>query len=306
MQKNKNGQADANGDGDRGGIENSRGSGRSGNSTSNGIKNVTESGSNNGHKNSKSNNSGNRQSGGSTESQAYLNLGPFTQASRDAIRHMSEAHESLKHVSELFAKHTSDIEEISKIQQNSKELEKQCKERDEKIKMQWGVINGLRTMGSEKEQEMTEDMAKIEKEREQLEADKKKFDQQKENAEKRIKILEAEQKNKQDKELGKLKAEQETKFGDLKQRLEKNLKKKEDDNSNRLTELDAAIGALSKELEEKKEKITQQQANLTKEKEKYEDLVIVRNSFKEENKKLEMRLKMMEDEFGPVGQTTDF
>jgi chromosome segregation ATPase len=304
MQKTKNFQSEVDGDGDRDGNERSPGKVPSGNRNTNGIG--SESGSNNGQKNIKSNSSGNRQRGGTDESQSCLNLGAFTQAANDTVQHMAETHEAIKHLSELYIKHTRDIEEIPKIQQRSKDLESLCKEKDERIKMHRHTISTLKEMSREKEQEFAEEKAKIQKERDELDAEKMKFDKYKENAEKRIKAQEAEQRNRQEKELQKLKAEQDRECDNHKDRLEQDLKKQKDQIKKRLTDLEAAKKTLSEELEERKQTIKELEVMLRDSQDKYDDLTRVKNSFKEEKQKLEVRLRMIEDEFALNGQTTEF
>jgi chromosome segregation ATPase len=307
MPKNKDEQVEVNGDGGRIGIDNSRGTGPSGSSNNSGIGSANGSGNDYGHKHSKSNSIDNRHDGGNTESQLSLNLGPHTQATSEVIQHMSETYKAFRTLSDSYKKHIRDIEEIPKIQERCIELEKQCEEMGEHIKRQKNTITILKEMSREREDEVEQNIAKIRKEREGLEAEKKKFDRQKENVEKRIKMQEAEEKKRQDKELEKLKTEQEKHYENLKEMLEQDVKKREDEIEKRLTNLEADNGALTKELNVQRGQVEEQRVRLANAKDEYDVLRRAKNSFKEEKEKLETQLNKIENEFAlNDGQTTEF
>jgi chromosome segregation ATPase len=307
MPKNKDEHVEVNGDGGRTGIDNSRGTRPSGSSNNSGIGNANGSGNDYGHKHSKSNSIGNRHDGENTESQLYLSLGPHTQATSEVIQHMSETYQAFRTLSDSYKKHMRDIQEIPKIQERCIELEKQCEDMKEHIKRQKITIDTLKEMSREREDDVKQYIADIKKEREGLEAEKKKFDRQKENVEKRIKVQEAEEKKRQDKELEKLKTEQDNQYENLKEMLEQGVKKREDEIKKRLTDLEADNGTLTKELNVQKGQVEEQRVWLANAKDEYDVLRRAKNSFKEEKEKLETQLKKIENEFAlNDGQTTEF
>jgi chromosome segregation ATPase len=306
MSKNKDGQVEVNADGSMSGTDNSRRSGPSGNINNNGIRSTNGSGDDYGHNHGKSKSSGNHHNRGNTAWQSNLTLGPFTEAASEAIQHMSETHKAIRTLSDLYTKHVRDIEEISKIQERCNELETQCGKKDELIKRQKGTIITLKELSRDMEEEFEQNRAEIGKEREDLEAEKKKFDKQKETVEKRAKAQEAEQKSKQDKELEKLKAEQDKHYKILKEKLEQDVKKQEDEIRKRLTDLETDNRTLSEELNAQKEKVEEQQVKLAIAKDDYDDLKRLKNSFKDEKEKLKEQLDMIESEFALNGQTTEF
>ena len=307
MPKGKDGQLEVNGDGGRTGIDNGRGTGPSGNSNNNGIGSANGSGNDSGHKRSKSNSSDNRHNGGNTDSQSNLNLGPFTQATNEVIKCMAEAYDAIGSLHNSYAKHRRDIEEIPKIQERCVELEKQYEMMRESVKRHQDTITTLEELGRDKGRVVEQSMANIRKEKEELEAEMKKFERQKETAEKRAKIQETEQKNKHDKELEKLKTEQNRLYENRKERLEQDAKKHEDEIKKRVADLEANNRTLTKELDAQKGKIEEQQERFISMRDECDDQRRVKNSFKEEKKKLEMQLKEMKDEFAlNVGRTTEF
>lgn len=301
MPKYKNGQVEVNGDGDG---SSSHGSGPSGNSNGNGVGSGNGSGNNNGHNGN--NSSGNRQNRGSTESQSSLNLGPFSQSVGETVQLMSELQKAIKNLGDLYTKYKCDIGEIPKIQQRSSELEKECKDKDEKIKNLKKTIDVLKDMSREEEEQTAQEKADITNDRKVIEAEKKDLKKQKEIAEKRVKAQEAEQKVNQDKELEKLRAKQEKQFKDHKKKLEQDMKKREDENQERLNDLEAENKKQTEELKEQKKQTEEQMGKFAKAKEEIDDLTRVKNSLKEDTHKLEMQLKTKENEFALNSQTTEF
>jgi chromosome segregation ATPase len=306
MSKSKDGQVEVNGDKRRSTVNDSRGTGSSDTSDSDGILSADLSSNDYGHNHTKSNSNDNHHNGGNTESQSNLSLGPFTEATSEALHRISVAQKSLKALSNVYKKQLSDIQKVSSTQARCAELEKACTERDAHIRRKTDTIMTLNELIREKGEEAAKKLAGIQKEREALEEEKKNFERQKEMTEKRAKIYEVEQKSKQDKELEKLKTEQDKEYEILKQKLQRDMKKQEDEAKKRLTNLEAENKTLSEQLEAQKVQVEEQNGKLKKAQDDFDDLRRTRDSFIEYNKKLERQLRMMEDEFASNGQTIEF
>jgi chromosome segregation ATPase len=298
MPKSKDGQVEVNRD-KRRSVNNSGWSEPTDTSDNEGILSAHGSGNDYGHNHSTSNSSGNRRNRGTTGSQSNLDLGPFTETATEAIYHMSAAYKVLQALSESYKEHVRGIEEVSTTQARCIELEKMCKIQKDRIRV-------LKEMGEEKEAEFAQEMEDIKKERAGLEAEKKKFEEQKENADKRARTQEAEQKNKQENELEKLKKDQEKHYDNLKQQLQQDIKKKEDEAKKRMTNLEAANKTLSEQVEAQKAKIEAQEVESTNAQEEYDILRRAKDSFKEEKQKLAKHLKMLEDDFALTSQPIEF
>jgi chromosome segregation ATPase len=298
MPKIKDGQVEVNSD-KRRGVNNSGWSEPTDTSDNEGILSAHGSSNDYGHNHGTSNSSGNRRNRGTTGSQSNLSLGPFTETASKAIDHMSTAYKALQALSESYKEHVRDIEEVSTTKARCIELENMCKIQKDRIRV-------LKEMGEEKEEEFAQEMEDIKKERAGLEAEKKKFEEQKANADKRARIQEAEQKNKQENELEKLKKDQDKHYNNLKQQLEQDIKKKEDEAKKIMTDLEAANKTLSEQVEAQKAKIKAQEVKLTNAQEEYDILRRAKDSFKEEKQELAKHLKMLEDDFALTSQPIEF
>jgi chromosome segregation ATPase len=267
----------------------------------NGVRSASGSGGYNGLRtgNSTGNSRGNRRNRRKTGPQLNISLGEWTEAAKDALQQMSETERAIRTLSNLYEKHVHDIEEFASIQQQLSGLEQECRDKDEKIKTQKDGITALTELVREKDDEWKHTSQAIFKERDTLEEEKKRFKKYKENAEKRIKAAEAEQKLEQDKELDKLKSEQ-------KQQLDQQKRKLVDENKKVITDLEVDKNRLSKELEGQRGETEEQKVLLAKAHVEYNDLRRVRDSFEKETQELKTKLKAMENEFGLECQGVEF
>jgi chromosome segregation ATPase len=300
MPKNKNVQGEVNGDGFGSGNSVGRGSGPSGNANSSTIR--TSSVSNSGYNNT----GANHQNKGSPEAQLNLNLGPLTQATREAVQHMLETHKAFNHLSDMYTKHASDIEEVPKIRQRFTELEKQGKDKDEKIRKLQDTIETLEERRQDKEAAFTQEKRVNKKERDRLEADREELRKLKETTEEKIKIQDAERRREKERELEKLKREQENELRIRKDELEREMKKQEEEIKLTLATVEARRDKLSKELIEKKDQNKDQEIKLKEAVKHYDIVDRAMNSYKDETDRLKVRLEMIESEFALNNRTPEF
>jgi DNA repair exonuclease SbcCD ATPase subunit len=260
----------------------------------------------NAHSHTNGHGSNRRRKRESTESHPNLTLGPFTEATNTTVEKMLEAMEALHTLSDSYKKHGKDIEEIPKIQKKFSHLEEQCKLKDDKIRKQLDTIITLQDIGRDSKETLAQEEQRLIAEKNKLEEGQFELKRQKENAEKRAKAKEAELKIEQNKELEKLKTDLDKEFKGHKEILEKDMEKREENNKEKLVNLEAEKAVLSKELQEQNKKSEEQQEELTKVKDSYEDLTSLKDSLKRDKRDLETKLKIIESEFALDSQTMKF
>lgn len=285
---------------------------------SNGNKHgIESSGNNNGYTNgsgaenhgglnnsSKINNNGNRR--GKADARTSLNLGPYTETAKETIQQLSASCKAIKSLSDAFTKHAQEIEQVSALQQRYSDLQEQCTIKDKKIEQQKSALSELKEMSQEKEAEFADEKARIMNERNALEDERNTFKKLQENTNKRLKVEDALQRSRQEKELVKLKEDQDQLFKYRVEKLDQEMREREEQNKKRLTDLETSNKELSEKLREQEMQIKQQIEKLAKAKEDLDDLKIVRNSLRDDTLKLKEKLKKIENEFALTGQTTEF
>jgi chromosome segregation ATPase len=274
----------------------------------NGIRSGNESGSQDGqHSRDKTiDDRDDRQSKRGIESQLTSNLDPFTQAAKTTVRHLSETQAAIQSLSDMYAKHASDVEQIAEIQRRLSELEKECREKDEKIRKQKDGLIVILEAGRDKEDKLKEREQDIIQDRKALDLEREDFARSRDNAEKRSKMLEAERQRKQDEELKTLKAAQERELEHEMERLGQERDRLDNDYRKTLTDLKADMAKLSEDLKVEKKRNEESRGDLASAEAKCDDLNRVKDSFKQETKELKMRLKAMENEFGLGCQGIEF
>jgi chromosome segregation ATPase len=252
------------------------------------------------------NDRGGRRDRKGTNSQSSRAIEPVTQAARDTSEILSQALKEIEKLNTLCAKCADDIEAVANTHQKYRELQEQCKEKDVKIDEQkaiirgWGnAINDIEEMSRkeifDKEEEFGNQLALFEEEKKSFEKSKK-----------TLKAEKAEQEHKLNEELKKLKEEQDKKFKTRLDNLEKSIKQREDANEKKLKDLEAHNKKLVESLTAKESKIVDLDGKVKKIKERKEEQIMLKNSFKDEKEGLQKKLAAIENEFGMTSQTTDF
>jgi chromosome segregation ATPase len=98
----------------------------------------------------------------------------------------------------------------------------------------------------------------------------------------------------------------EKQYRDREKELERGIQKREQENKQRLTNLEVENKALREKVEQLQKEQEEHRTALTKAKDDYDDMTRVKESHKAEARRLETRLKAMENEFALNSQTSDF
>jgi chromosome segregation ATPase len=242
----------------------------------------------------------------STDFPPELNLGEYTQAAESTVHSMRVAHHAIKNLAEQYMRHITEIEEIARIRRTCATLAEQNKHKDKKIKDQKITIRTLQDERHEQEEGLVAEEQRLSDERIRLEKEIDKLAKDKETATKRHIMQEAELKNKLDKELQKLKSEQEQKFNDRKNALEVEQQKQKQTMEMRLAELESTNSILRENLKEYQKQVQDQRKELAKAKENLDDQERVKKMLKAETRSLEAELKTLQNEFGLNTGTTEY
>ncbi len=116
----------------------------------------------------------------------------------------------------------------------------------------------------------------------------------------------AEQESKLQKAFERRIAELEKQFRDREKELDRGIEKQEEENKHRLTNLEVENTGLREKVERLEREKEEQRTALTKAKDDYDDMTRVKDSHKAEARRLETRLKAMENEFALNTWTSDF
>lgn len=224
------------------------------------------------------------------ESATILDLGVYTDAANMAIQNMLATENAMKNLAYLYATHVESIEQISEIEERCNRLEQDCREKDELIKDHDTTINTLWGKTHVQEQQ-------VEEERNTLAEQRRKFEEEMEKKEKRFEVKEAEQANKTQKELERLRGVLEEEFKDYEQKLKCDVQKQEDESKQRLAKLEEEKKTLAERVETLSKEKDKHTKKITQAKDDYDDLMRTKDSYKEDARKLEKRLKAMENEF---------
>lgn len=240
------------------------------------------------------------------ESERILDLGPYTNTANTAIRSMLATQNAMNDLAQLYATHVKKIEQINEIQKRHDSLEEQCREKDEKIRKQDTTIDTLWEKTRDQEKQLAEEKRSLEEERRGLEEDKKKTEKDKATATKRLKVQGAEQESKLQKAFDRRLAELDKQFRDREKELDRDIQKREEENKNRLTNLEVENTVLREKVERLEKEKEEHRAALTKAKDDYDDMTRVKESHKAEARRLETRLKAVENEFAFNSRASDF
>jgi chromosome segregation ATPase len=240
------------------------------------------------------------------EAERILDLGAYTNTANTAIRSMLATQNAMNDLAQLYATHVKEIEQINEIQKRHDSLEEQCREKDEKIRKQDTTIDTLWEKTRDQEKQLAEEKRSLEEERRELEEDKQKTEKDKATAAKRLKVQRAEQESELQNAFERHLAELEKQFRDREKELDRGIQKREEEIKNRLTNLEVENTALRKKVERLEKEKEEHRTALTKAKDDYDDMKRVKDSHKAEARRLETRLKAMENEFAFNSRASDF
>jgi chromosome segregation ATPase len=240
------------------------------------------------------------------DAQPNVDLDPFTETTKDTLRSMLAAQQAINNLTDLYNSKVKSIEQIPRIHQLYEKLEKQSRYKDEKIKYQQSAIKALSNLSRDHELKTAEETQQLANKKQALEEREAQAVKNEETAAKKLRAQEAELKNQQEKEHKKLNAQLEKQFEDHKNDLEQEFQKREKDNEKRLADLVANNQKLKEKIQESKNQNEERAELLKKAKEDFDEMTRVKDSFKDDARRLETKLKMMENEFALNAQTTEF
>jgi len=183
--------------------------------------------------------SSNRRHKGNQESQTSLTLGRYTEHARQTLEKMYSAQKAIQDLSEQFRIHESEILDVPRNQQMIAELEEECRNKDEILRDHKGMNAILNQEKHDAEKDFELKKEELAKQREALENERKEFKKERATLDKRARVEEAEYKSKLQKEFEALKIKQDQNFQGRMEELDRDTKKKEEQNKAKLANLEA-------------------------------------------------------------------
>lgn len=238
-----------------------------------------------------------RQGNNSTAAQSGVNLGPFTEVVHEATQQLKKTEEVIKALRDSCTQHARAIEDVPAYQQKYEDLVKQSRHKDERIKRHAMTIQTLKELDHDREASAAEKLASIQENRTKLEAEKQAFKEHMRTGEKTLVIREAELTTEHEKELAKLKMEQNEEFKARMKTQEDDVKKRENEQRNKLVKLETSNQNRAKKIEKLEAKIEEQRLELETAKGRYEDLEKLKLAYKAEKDEIAGKLKSLEEEF---------
>jgi chromosome segregation ATPase len=295
MPRNKGRRGEANRDWEANGTEESYVDVSGGDSSSNrvGDGGVGELGDDNDNDHINNNTNGGRplkNRAGSSQHIQKHSLGTWTEAVSDTVRSMGAAHQAIKDLQGRFTSHLDDLRMTEETKDSLRQLQEDCMEKDEEIRMQANTITTLTSMKLKTEE-------KIEHQKKELERDKKELEQEKAKLEKRVAATIAEERLKLTNEVEKLAMKNSQSYDKRMKELEDEATKQGEENNRRVAALEADNKHLSTTVEQQKETIEDQAKELEKSFEQCDVLERAKDSFKRDKVARETELEEMKKEF---------
>jgi len=228
--------------------------------------------------------------GDSSQHKNKHNFGQWSEAVNKTFQSMGAAHQAIKDLQDKFKSHLDDLSMMEETKNRLRQLEEECVEKDEEIKMKEAAITTLTSMKLKAEE-------KIEHEKTEIEKGKKELEQDKAKQEKRITTTIAQERLKLRSEIDKLILEQDQSHEKRKTELEDEFAKQREENNRRVAALEAENKQLLTTVEQQKKIIEAQVKELGKSNEQCDVLERAKDSVKRDKLALETELEMMKTEF---------
>lgn len=252
----------------------------------------------NGNSGSRSSNSTNHLSSNAPSvSQPETNLGPLAQELRDASEQLSKIQEAIRAITTSCIQHADDITQIPEVRERYENLRKEVEEKDIMIADQKTAIDVLNRMASEKEDAAADDVKSNLAERERLEQEKVKLDQQKRAVVEALEKKELELKDEATKTLSRQGAELDNKFMAQMKGLEKDLEKRKKEQDEELENLKAKIKKDLDIISKLKVRTDKLRLELNTEIGRREDIDQAKDGYKRDKEQLTEKLKDLQKEF---------
>lgn len=255
---------------------------------------VGERGDSNGIDQTNSQSSGGRSRQGKGDNSSQLKhkvtLGPWTQAVSEVVQEMGAAQRAIKNLQSIFTIHTEDLDMIDVNKTRLDQLEEEGREKDEEIQRQENTINTLRSMDNKARASIQEEVAKMDRAKEELKQDRGKL-----NA--RIEVAMAEKRLSMDREFQERMTKHDKDHETRRKELEAEFAQKSIDNNTIVIALGAEKERLSATVQQQATKTKAQADELENITERYDLLERAKNSLRSEKQALKTELENMKKEF---------
>lgn len=240
------------------------------------------------------------------EPQSSYTLQPYTSTVVETTKAMAVVQRHFENLSELYIKHIEDIESVTEVHRKSIKLQKECDDKDDRIRQQKYTIAELRTTGQEEEAKLAKQRAKVEEDEKKLKEEKDAQEKRAAKAEKSRDAQKAQMELEMKKQLDIQQHKRDEAHKKRMKDLEKSMNAKEDQMNKTMQSLEAEKKRLLDDLEQKKKQIEE----LTKKSEAMsddlEDSKAAKTSYKKEKEELDVKLNEIKNEFGLDTKTADF
>jgi len=235
----------------------------------------------------------------SSDAQTNLEFDPYLARVKDLKMKLEASRTAAEDVLVFYTQHQLEIQRVDTTRQQLNSVTETCS--DYRI-----VINNLRQFGAEKEQELANEVAAIEKDgkeldvlKEEVARHKQQLAGEKSEFEDMMRTKEAEQLLKLQEEKAKLESEYNKRYAKRVEDLEKVTKKSQDDDRKQILDLQIKNDELVQGLEEQRRKLKDAEKRC-------KDIQKLRSLSETEVEDLSQKLKMAENEFGLSANSTEY
>ena len=237
-------------------------------------------------------------SGGSSSKLKYKSgLGSWSQAVGEAARDMEAAQRAIKNLQEIFTLHMDDLDVMDETSRRLRQIEAECKEKNEELKRQEITITTLTSMDRKMRADIDTETKQLKKGQQELEQDKAKL-------ERRVITATAEEKHKLNSEFEGRTVQYNESHDRRMKELEDEFAQKRADTDRRQTILEAEKNQLLTTVKDQQRTIESQSCNLEAVREQYDILNRAKNTYKTDKEAVEGELQMMKKEFALETQPT--
>lgn len=235
----------------------------------------------------------------SESSDAQTDFDPYLTSFKDLKMKLEATLAATDDVITFYTPHQVEFRKVDTTRQQLNEATKKCSDyRD--------VIATLKNLKGEEEQELTKELASVEKDRKELAVlkaevaiQKQQLAEEKSKFQDMMKTKEADQLLQLQKEKAKLESHSQKQYAKQVEDLKKATKKSQDDDSKKMLDLQSKNNELVKELEEQRRRLKDTEK-------KSKDIEKLRSLSETEVEDLSQRLKMAENQFGLCTNSAEY
>ncbi|CAG8957301.1 hypothetical protein HYFRA_00010724 [Hymenoscyphus fraxineus] len=248
------------------------------------------------------------QAGPSTQADSQASYQPdqFTLAVRQGLPKLSETIQVLKALEMLYVKHKTDVENISKIHQLCESLQQQCEAKDFEIRDLESHTRVLIRRADKKKEQHEQERCRLANESEALEKEKASFKGEVEKEKKRLEMRKFELEKEHDNKLKEAEREQRQHFEKQKKHIENQTKEQVARMEKQLRAFESTNKDLQEGVKETGQKLAEIMTELQQLKTRCDDETRLKEHFREDVKKYQVRVVELQNEFQLGNKTPDF